>query len=503
MSAVPHSVPDTARTKAPRWFRWLAWLGLAGYAAFLAVNTTVIAGGSDSSGYLNSARLLAAGKLHADMRVPPEFGVPAGASRRHFSPAGFNLFGSNPQLAPVYPTGLPLHLALGARLLGWSAGPYLMQLLASVGAVWLCYRVARELGVGYALAGAGAAVLAVFPVFIFTSIQTLSDTLATTWTLAAILCGLRARHASWWAAACGASLAVAVLVRPTSLVFAPALLVLLGIDLRRLALFAVSGLPGAAWFAWYNHRLYGGPLRSGYGDIYADFGLHYAVPTALHFAQWLGLMLPAALLALPFAALVHRHTRRREFVALALAAMGNIGLYLFYGVSHEVWWCLRFILPGVAVLILAGLLGVEALARGVGSRWPRAFRPTVALVLVVWAIGNSWYWTNRLHVLYVQKYEQAYADAAREVKARVPDNALVVCSLFSGALFYYTNLPVLVFDSIKADDFARYAALARGAGRPVYAVVFEVEEDDGLRTRCPGAWTRITAVGNIGIWRLQ
>ena len=43
--------------------RWLGLLALAAYAVFLARNTAVVAGGSDSSGYLNSARLFAEGKF--------------------------------------------------------------------------------------------------------------------------------------------------------------------------------------------------------------------------------------------------------------------------------------------------------------------------------------------------------------------------------------------------------------------------------------------------------
>jgi len=48
---------------AARPLQWAA-LGLAviGYAVFLALNVAPIAGGSDSSGYLNSARLITEGR---------------------------------------------------------------------------------------------------------------------------------------------------------------------------------------------------------------------------------------------------------------------------------------------------------------------------------------------------------------------------------------------------------------------------------------------------------
>jgi hypothetical protein len=487
---------------APRWFRWLGLIALAGYTVLLAVNMSAVAGGSDSSGYMNSARLFAAGQVRSELRVPAEFAV-VPLNRRHFAPAGFDSFPVHQDLAPSYPTGYPLHLALGARLLGWQIGPSVVQLLAALAAVVLCYRTARELGLHFALAGAGAAMLAASPVFIFTSIQALSDTLATTWTVAALFCALRGRTSNRWAAGCGTALAVAVLVRPTNAMIAPALVVLLGFDLRRLGWFVLGGVPGALWFGLYNHYVYGGALRSGYGDIFTAFALEYGWPTAVHFTKWLAVFLPAVMLGLPFAALAHRDTRHRELLGLGLLFASVTGLYLFCAYSHDSWPYLRYILPALPALILAGLLGVEALARGPAARWPRAFRPVVALVLTIWAVGNSWHWNRKLSVFLVPVYERAYEEAAQLLRRHAPENALVVCCNISGTIYYYTNMPALLFDSVEPDEFVRYVALARNAGRPIYAAIFDIEEEDSIRRRCPGAWTRIGSAGNIGIWRLD
>ncbi len=502
-STTPASTNPALRNRtASRVGCGLALLALAGYAWFLAAHLTVVAGGSDSSGYLNSARLLASGRLHGELRVPAEFGPVTTETRAHFTPAGFNHFPDRPHLAPVYPTGFPLHLALAARLFGWEAGPFLLQLGAALAAVWLCYRVGLGFGLSRPLAAAGAAILAVFPVFLFTSIQTLSDTLATTWTLAALGAGLRGRRSAIWAAACGLAFAVAVLVRPTNVLLAPALLALLGADWRRLGAFVAAGAPGAAWLLVYNHRLYGGALHSGYGNIYADFALGYAGPTALHYALWLARLLPAVLLVLPLAALLRPTGPRRDVLVLALAAVPGFTLYLFYGITHEAWWCLRFVLPALPALILLGLLGVESLARGPAARWSRAFRPAMAAVLSVWAAGSSAYWMRALHVLYVPTYERVYADAARELRARAPAGAVVICSLTSGSVYYYTDLPVLNFDFLPEGGFAPYAARARAAGRPFFALLFNTEENTALRQRCPGPWTRVATIGNIGLWKL-
>lgn len=498
----PAAATPTRPARASRWFRWLGLLALAVYAGFLAANMTVVAGGADSSGYMNSAKLFAEGKFRTELRVPPEF-APVPLNRKHFIPPGFDKFPPHDHLAPTYPTGFPLHLALGARLMGWRAGPFVVQLLGALAAVWFIYLAGRELGLGCLLAGAAAVMMAAFPVFIFSSIQTLSDTPATAWAAAALYLALRGRASPGWAAACGAALAAAVLVRPTNVLIAPPLVLILGFNLTRLASFVAGGIPGALWFLAYNHFIFGGALRSGYGDIFAAFGWEYVAPTAAHFGKWLALFLPAVALVLPFAALLRAETRTREWCALVLLPAILIGFYLFCSFSHDAWTYLRYIQPAVPALVLAAVLGVDALARGPLARWARAFRPAAAAVLSLWAIGNSWHAVRTLAILYVPGYELAYAGAADLLKRVAPDNALVLSCNVSGTVYFYTGMPTLVFDSMDPAEFDRYVALARAAGRPIYAALFDIEEEDSLRNRCRGTWTRLGSSGNIGIWRLE
>lgn len=488
---------------ARSWLPALALLALAGYAWFLGRHLAVVAAGADSSGYLNSARLLAAGELRTPLRVPPEFGPATAATLGHFMPGGFRPVPDSLDLVPTYPTGLPLHFAAGARLLGWTAGPFIVQLLAAVGAIWLCYLTARQLGLGPPLAATGAALLAAFPVFLFTSLQALSDTPATTWALASLYCALRARARPRWAAAAGLAFALGVLVRPTNAVLLPAVLVLLGRDPRRLGLLLLGGLPGAGWFLVYNQLQYGGPLRSGYGDGFEAFAWAMGPRTAAHFARWLAAFLPPVALVLPLLACRSPAASRPVVVALGLFVAANFGVYLFYDVSHDVWWCLRFILPGVAALILLALLGLEALAAGPGARWPRAFRPVAAGLLIGWASANSWYWTRHLHILLVPTYEKAYAAAARLVREHVPARGVVLCSDFSGTVYFYTPLPTLIWDPLTPDDFARYAGLARSAGRPLFALLFVRDQDEILGRRCPGTWAPIATTGAVALWELR
>jgi 4-amino-4-deoxy-L-arabinose transferase-like glycosyltransferase len=408
-------------------------------------------------------------------------------------PLGYVALQGNPHLPPTYPVGLPLHLALARLFLSWTASAILVQLLTGLGALWLCYAVARELGVEPWLAAAGAVVLAAFPVFIFISIQTLSDTPATTWCLFAVWLALRARRGHWgWAVGCGAAFAMAVFVRATNAVLLPALLVFLGGNWKRIGLGLLGGLPGALWLAYYNHTLYGSALASGYGPIQETFKLEYGPRTIKHFLYWFAVAAPAVLLALPFAA--RWRIRTRDLIGLVLWFGIITGVYVFYQVSYETWWCLRFILPAFPALIILSLLGLERLR-------PR-HRPLAGAVLAAWACACSIFWIPRLHALYSYEHEQPYAAASIRAREIFPADSLVVCFYTSGAVFFYTPFSVLRWDLIDQKDFARYVELARAAGRPVRAMLFDEFEDDAFKERVPGEWKRLDTVGKIGLWEL-
>ena len=135
------------------------------------------------------------------------------------------LDGSSLVLAPD--TG-PLHMAVAARLAGWSRAPFLVPPLAAVACVVLFWLIARELRLPRSFALAGCALLAFFPTFVFEALQPMSDVPAAAWALAAIFAAYRARaRGVGWAALAGAAYGVGVLVRPTNaLLLAPLLFAL-------------------------------------------------------------------------------------------------------------------------------------------------------------------------------------------------------------------------------------------------------------------------------------
>lgn len=472
-----------------RYWRWLACLALVGYALFLARHASLAAGGSDTSGYLNSARLLASGRLQGDLRIPAEFAALPDLRRQHFKPLGADLeIPGNPHFTPTYAPGMPLLLAAASKVVGWHFAPLAVELALALGAVLLCYALARDAGIDPPLAAAGAVILAACPVFLFASLQPLSDTAATTFCLAAFFCAQRAPRHLAWAAGCGLAFSFAILVRATNAVILPALALLLWPQWRALAAAAVAGLPAAAWLAYYNHTLYGGALRSGYGPIWDAFALHYGPETLGHFLYWTAVLSPALVLAAP--ALAAWRARSRILAACGLWLAAIVGVYLFYEMSQQRWLCLRFILPAFPALILAALLGLQTLA-------PHT-RHLLAGVLTLWALVCSIAWTPRLHVLLIKDYERLYPEICAHARATLPPDALVASFAASGALYYYTDFPVLRPELIEPADFARYVAHAR---RPIFAVLLDGFDTHLMAERMPGQWMRVSGVRNAGIWR--
>lgn len=231
----------------------LAALALAAYAVLLVRANSFVAGGADSSGYLNEARLIASGRLSEDIAALRLLGLPPG-DQDAFIPLGYRSGPRPGTMAPIYPPGLPLHMALLGTLGGWHTAPFLAAPIAAIAALLLIYAIARELGLSRGLSAAGALALTACPIFLGMAVQPMSDVPGTAWVLAVIFLGLRARRNVGWAVAAGAALGIAVLVRPTNALAAIPLLFALpprkGAVVRALA----GGLPSRRSFSCTTRR---------------------------------------------------------------------------------------------------------------------------------------------------------------------------------------------------------------------------------------------------------
>ena len=478
--------------------RTIPWILLAAYAAFLAVHFASVPAGSDSSGYFNGARLLAEGRMTTPVRTIEGFNA---SSPWVYTPHGFTPEGASSGLTPTYPTGLSLHYAAGALMLGWQWGPLAVAVLASVATVLLTYFILRELDVGRPLALVGAAAIAGSPLFLFVSFIPMSDVPTTAWVALAVLGALRARESQRWAMLAGLAFSVAVVIRPTTAVLAPPLALLLG-GLRPIGWAGVGALPGAAWQAFTGVALYGGVFRTGYGAFGDSFGWENFGPSWRNYAMTFPYVLPLAMAAVLLAPWWPWKSRAREGIALGVMAVGLLCFYSFYNVTKDVWWYLRFVLPVFPVLIA---LALRALQGFVNRRQiPPESRPAVWLVtamVLALSLVPSVYWSRKQHVLLMKSFQEPYAAAGEWARANLPRGSAVAAMHLSGTLYFYSDLPILRWDLISTEDVAALRRTLTASGRSIYAMVHPFEGDAKLREQFPWRWEKVTEVEGVVVLR--
>ena len=430
----------------------LAIAALLVYAGVMIAYSSGIAGGADSSGYLNQARMWRSGTLSVTLEQPRSLGLPPEV----FIPLGF-VPGTQPgTMVPSYPIGLPLHMALG--------GAAFVSPLAAICAVLLLYLVARELGISRDWAIAAAGVLALCPTFVYLGIQPMSDVVATFWALAAVLGGLRARRSTGYAVAAGVAFGIGVLVRPTQMLLLPAMLLFLGFRWRAWLAFALGGLPFAILQLTIANLWYGSPFRSGYGSILASLALAHFAPRFLHYSRWLATLLTPLVFPLAFTGALSKWTDVRTRLALVLWFVPFFLFYCFYG-PYETWWYTRFLLPAVPALLLLGAGFASARTAHLARALPYATLAVIAAVQI-WIIRDY-------HLLDTGAGETHYRTTALATRERVEPDAIVLAMQHSGSLYHYTGITALRYDFMDAATFEK----ARKTGKPLYALVgdFEVE----------------------------
>jgi hypothetical protein len=495
------SYTDIPLATAPvRHAGWRALLILACvvYLALLAWRIGACAGGSDSSGYLNQAKLLRAGTIHTATRALPE--LPAHMLGAYaYIPLGFSpaSAGDPDRMVANYPIGLPLLIATASLACGWNLAPPLVMLAHALAGLALMYLLARDFKLSDRAAMAAVGLLALCPLYIFASLQVLSDLPALVWTMAAVWCARRSRDRLAWAWAAGAALSLAVLIRPTNALAIVPVALALGGNLRRWCALLAAGMPGAALFLTYNAVAYGHPLHTGYGPIWDAFALRQLAPNLAHYATWLPVLLtPLAALALLRPWLSSVPQRDRWLLAGWLGAF--LGFYLFYPYTRQAWWGLRFLLPAFPALIVAAVFvahqAIASLALAGGKmRWAGA----LAALSVLWLVP----WNLKLATLHAGRNERVYVDACDWARVHLPSNAIVFATQTTGAIYYYTDFTAVHWQFVTPAEVARIEQAARASGRAVYAMLFPEEEQRLLREVFPGDWKPVGAVKHIRFWQ--
>ena len=445
--------------------RWVA-TAIATLAAGTALAfNSFSATGSDASGYLSEAEMLLDGTLE---RHEPLASIAKWADgEATLAPLGWRAT-EHGQQVPTYAIGLPLLLAPLHAAGGAPAASSLIPLtlgLAIVVIAALAHRVA-----GYTAAIVAAVWLATSPVALVESMQVMSDVPVTA---AWMLC--------WWllfgkrTAAAGVVAAVAVLIRPNIAPVAaiPALYILVTRAAFRparvrVAAFAVPVAIAGAVTAYLQWRWFGSPLRSGYGAANEIYVWANVAPNISSYGRWLLDTHGPWMLAAPLALFL----RSRELVFLFAFAAVTIAAYLPYA-QFDVWTYLRFLLPALAVAMVAA----AALVAAALARVPAAWRVTLLAAVVVAIAGTN--------IAAAKRYD-VFRFADRHVRARVvgerlaallPVNAAIVSGEQSGSMRYYTRRTIVRWDLM--DEAAMRDALEWLTlnGYQVWVVLDDWEEE--------------------------
>jgi hypothetical protein len=475
---------------------------------------TYSASASDPSAYVSHSALIDSGRLSLD--EPLARAVDWHEATWTFSPLGYRPAGAPGTIVPGYPLGLPLVMATARRVAG-EIGPYLVGPALAALAVLAAFAIARR--VAGPLAGAIAAVLlASSPIVQVQTVQPMSDVPAMAWWTLAVACA--ARRTLPASAGAGALAGLAVLTRPNlaplaALVSAVALgwprtTAASPYDVRRLAACVAGVVPGVLALAALQTRLYGSPLRTGYGDLSDFFAAANVWPNAGDYWQRL-ITGEGPVLVLVAVSIATRAISTPRAIPAPAAALGKLAaaaavillvLYLPYGVFPD-WSSFRFLMP---VLPLA-FAAAGAVMSAALNRVPAAARGPVLLASLTLVVALNVTHAAQQSAYALRDYEARYRTIGRYLAASMPKDAVIVTSQESGSAHYYTGLPVLRWDLLAVDLETALTRLRELGRRPV--LVVEDWEKPALRARFPSGpmasldWPPRAEAGQttrVGVW---
>lgn len=454
-------------------------VSIAVLIASVAWNTHA-AGGSDSSCYLLQADAFARAEimLRDSLAASAPFPDPGAL----FAPTGFIPSPAAPGAAvPICAPGLALFMAGASIAAGRGAAMIVVPVFAAL-AIWLTFLYARKMD--GPLTGAVSAVLvACSPIFLYQSVQPMSDVpSATLWLAALVAC---AHGRPWSDLAGGFCGGLAVLTRPNlALIVAPLVLVLIAREspsskarTASILRFGLGALPALVTLAWLDARRYGAPLASGYGDTGALFGMVHVWPNLRRYPTWMiETQTPLVLLAFAAPWVLPRHR-----ILAATSLLGVVLLlatYLTYVVFDE-WWYLRFMLPAIPVLVALSVAVAMSLGRRV---WPRRIRAAAVCACLALA-GWSLHVARSRQVFALQWLESRFIEAGDYASSALPSNAVVLSVQESGAVRYHGARLTMMWDAVHdVDVTARWLS---SLNRPMY-VALEDREEPAFRRRFAG-----------------
>ena len=461
---------------------------------------TFAAGGSDSSCYLNQARLFRSGTTHIEQPLVSR--AQWARAEWTFTPAGHvpSAVGRD-SIVPMCPPGLPLLMSVAGVIRG---GEFLVVPLSGALAVWLTFVLGRRLD--SARTGAAAALLlACSPIVLFQVVQPMTDVAAMAWWLLATVLAIGWRDGESRPFAAGLAAAMAVLTRPNLMPLAAMIAAWIVVARafqardrgpKRAALlqFIVGLAPGLVVLTILQTKMYGSPIASGYGPAQDLFRTANIIPNLNRYPRWL-LESHTPFVALALAAPFVMRRRSDAWLGLAIVAT-TLALYVPYFVFDD-WWYVRFLLPALPWLIVLSAIVVD---RGIGRLVPG--RTGAILSIIVVALSALWIAiAQQRRAFELVHLERHFIDAGTFAAERLPANAAVLTVRHSGSVHYYSQRPTVSWDTLEPGGLDRALGFLRDQGLTPF-LLLDTAEESTFRQRFEAAspigrldWPPLARVG--------
>jgi Dolichyl-phosphate-mannose-protein mannosyltransferase len=439
-------------------------LGSVGY---WLVFLTTICGGSDSYGYVSASELIRSGRLIESQ--PIAAWLPVTNPLDVATPAGYVPAADRTGIAPSYPLGLPVLMAIAQTVFGW-IGPFLVPPLCGVILLLVVWRLAAK-WYGDRAGWLAAALVAWDPIVVTYAKQPMSDVSATMFALLAVW-GLAAspRLPVLAGVAAGASF----VTRPGGIGLIVALTAFAAWpreSRRRDTIRFVVGLaPFVLAQALLQWRLFGGPLTSGYGpvtqlfaggSVWSNLRIYLEGMWTIHSVIW-----SVGLLAACFA-----RPRTPLMLAATTLALSSVPYVLYFEFDH--WETLRFLLPSIVLLTIAAAGGLSTVAARLGSAWVAA-AAMIAFAMVP-AVQTERF-LRREGVPELMTAESRYPLVATHLKERTAPNAIVLAAQHSGSIRHYGDRLTLRWDLMRSEDLEPLMTAVADHGHPLYVVLEGTEQ---------------------------
>jgi hypothetical protein len=454
----------------------VAGIGLAIFTLLVGLSFGAFtAAGADPYGYVSQATLWTSGSV-----LQPQHSLareaPWANAAWSFSPLGYVPGADLAYVAPAYPVGLPLQMALAMKVGGMSAGYIVVPILGAL-AVWLTFLLGRRVSrSGHALAA--ALLFACSPVFLFQLVQPMTDVPVTMWWLAAMWAASFGRVPG--AVGAGVASSIALVTRPNlALLLLPVsayVWMSAGFKTRwkTVSAFVLGVLPGLAVIAFVNDMLFGSPLRSGYGGLSEIFQFANMLPNLSRYPTWavqtyspfLFLAFLAPLLGPPSGVF-----KRAAGFAVAFAVL-LFASYMFY-TPFDHWTYLRFLLPATPVLFVTAVPTLDQLL----GRWER-IRPIMFAALVSMLAVAYVHTAVRGDALALKRsWHTRYQETARFAAQRFSDRAAFVSLLQSGSLRFYADRLTVRYDVLDPSALSQVGPFLRAHGYDPYIAIDGTEQE--------------------------